>query len=101
MQIKNSGFTLLMTVLGMLAAFRRIRTENLPETAFSAAFFLFLYAVLEIFVFILEAAAYSIGMKKLSERPPKTAVCIVYALVANALSFAAGLALSFLLPGIF
>lgn len=44
MQIKNSGFTLLMTVLGMLAAFRRIRTENLPETAFSAAFFLFLYA---------------------------------------------------------
>ena len=63
--------------------------------------FLFLYAVLEIFVFILEAAAYSIGMKKLSEHPPKTAVCIVYALVANALSFAAGLALSFLLPGIF
>ena len=61
----------------------------------------FLFFFLEIFVFILEAAAYSIGMKKLSERPPKTAVCIVYALVANALSFAAGLALSFLLPGIF
>lgn len=52
--------------------------------------FLFLYAVLEIFVFLLEALAYSIGMKKVSEHPPKTWACVLYALVANAVSFAVG-----------
>ncbi len=63
--------------------------------------FLFLYVVLEFVVFALEAVAYGIGIKKVSERPPKTFVCVVYALVANLVSFVAGLGLAFLIPGIF
>ena len=44
MRTKISDFTLFMTALGTLAAFRWIRAGNLPETALSAAFFLLLYA---------------------------------------------------------
>jgi len=44
LRTKISDFTLFMTALGTLAAFRWIRAGNLPETALSAAFFLLLYA---------------------------------------------------------
>lgn len=43
MRTKISDYTLFMTVLGMAAAFRRLRDGSLPETALCAAFFLLLY----------------------------------------------------------
>lgn len=44
MRTKISDFTLFMTALETLAAFRWIRAGSLPETGLSAAFFLLLYA---------------------------------------------------------
>lgn len=63
--------------------------------------FLLLYVALEIVVFVLEAAVYCLWMKKFSAQPKKNFVCVVYALVANAVSFGAGLGLAVLIPGIF
>ena len=63
--------------------------------------FLLLYVALEIVVFIAEAVLYCTLMRKFSERPKKTIVCTLYALVANAASFGAGLGLAILIPGIF
>ena len=62
--------------------------------------FTFYYILLEFAVFALEAFLYTFFIKKKSIAY-STKKATVYALVANALSFAAGLALAHIIPGIF
>jgi hypothetical protein len=60
------------------------------------------YALLELLVFAMEAAAYTIYFAKHNaELHLKKWVGPVYSLVSNAASFAAGMLISFFLPGIF
>ena len=67
---------------------------------FGSMAFTFYYILLEIAVFALEAFLYTFFIKKKSIAY-STKKATVYALVANALSFAAGLALAHIIPGIF
>lgn len=55
----------------------------------------------ELLVFAIEALLYCIIMKKISEAPKKNWFYAVYALVANAVSFGAGIFIAKLIPGIF
>jgi len=59
------------------------------------------YVMLELAVFAFEAVLYSVLMKKLGDKPKPTWFYVVYALVANAVSFGAGLVIANILPGIF
>ena len=63
--------------------------------------FVFYYVLFEIIVFALEAALYCKLLIKYSEMPKKKIFYIGYAFVANAVSFAAGLCVAQLIPGIF
>lgn len=64
--------------------------------------FVFHYVWMELLVFAIEAAAYSALLHKYSAREPvKRWAVPLYALAANAVSFGAGLYISFLIPGIF
>lgn len=63
--------------------------------------FVFWYAVLEVAVFALEAIVGSEWLPRHSERPLRCRRVVLYALVANAASFAAGLWLAQVIPGIF
>lgn len=58
------------------------------------------YVFLEICVFAVEAVAYSLYIKK-KQLDASKKKAIIYALVANVLSFGAGLGLAHLIPGIF
>jgi hypothetical protein len=63
--------------------------------------FVFFYVLLEIVVFVIEAALYTLHLKKHNvEIIPVWKPCI-YALVSNASSFALGLGLAYWIPGIF
>ena len=53
------------------------------------------YIYFEMAVFLIEAVAYCIWMRKVSEVPRKRRVYVVYAMVANAVSFFAGLIIPF------
>lgn len=65
------------------------------------------YILLELVVFAVEAALYAVLLPRLSDGPPpcektrKRSRAVLYALTANAVSFAAGLFLAHLIPGIF
>lgn len=59
------------------------------------------YALLELAVFIAEAIFYSALLNKLSDKPKKRGLCVLYALCANACSLAVGIALARLIPVIF
>ncbi len=58
------------------------------------------YIMLEILVFAAEAVIYLFGFKKLDFKQKKIKT-VLYALVANTVSFGAGLGLAHLIPGIF
>ncbi|MEL7608692.1 MAG: hypothetical protein AAGU74_04250 [Bacillota bacterium] len=62
--------------------------------------FLFFYVLLEIAVSLAEAILYAIFLKKLTEKKVPGWKPWVYALVANALSFALGMLLALWIPGI-
>lgn len=59
------------------------------------------YILLELAVFVTEAVVYSVFLNKLSGKPKGRGIAVVYALAANACSFAAGLALSKIIPSVF
>lgn len=63
--------------------------------------FVFYYVLFEIIVFALEAALYCKLLIKYSDPPKSKRFYICYAFVANAVSFAAGLCVAQLIPGIF
>lgn len=59
------------------------------------------YILLELLVFAAEAVVYAIWLRKLDSEPRKRGFYVCYALLANAASFAVGLLISHLIPGIF
>jgi len=63
--------------------------------------FVFAFILLEFAVFIIEAILYTVLMSKLSNTQVPKWKTITYALVANTASFAAGLGLAYVIPGIF
>lgn len=63
--------------------------------------FTFSYVLFEILVFAIEAVAYAILLKKFSTQKQKKGKTVGYAFVANAASFAIGLWLAHIIPGIF
>lgn len=63
--------------------------------------FVFGYVLLEIAVFGIEAVLYSRFLRGMSEQPMRKSVYVLYAFVANAVSFVAGFAIARAVPGIF
>lgn len=63
--------------------------------------FTFSYVLYEILVFAMEALAYAVLLKKVSSKAQKKGRSVGYAFVANAASFALGLWLAHIIPGIF
>lgn len=59
------------------------------------------YILFELIVFAIESVVYCTYMKSLSEPPKKNRFYVIYALIANAISFGAGLVAAQILPGIF
>ncbi len=59
------------------------------------------YILLELAVFAMEAALYSVMMKRIAGCEKPTRFYVLYALVANAVSFGAGMGIAKILPGIF
>lgn len=59
------------------------------------------YVMLEICVFALEAVIYYAKLHELGEKPKNRGFAVLYALAANTGSFAVGLGLAHLIPGIF
>lgn len=74
---------------------------NIINYRSGALAFVFFYILLEIAVVIVEAIVYTLYLKKDGFQPIPRWKPIIYALVANAASFAIGLKLAFWLPGIF
>lgn len=69
---------------------------NSGQAAFIAG-----YIMLELAVFAMEATLYCFLMKKYTEKTKPAGFYVLYAFVANAVSFGAGLAIANILPGIF
>ena len=63
--------------------------------------FTFSYVLFEILVFAIEAVAYAALLKKFSSKEQKKGRAVGYAFIANAASFALGLWLAHIIPGIF
>ena len=63
--------------------------------------FTFYFILFEIAVFAVEAAVYSLLLKKFSSKPAKRGKAAAYAFAANLASFATGLWLAHIIPGIF
>ena len=63
--------------------------------------FVLSYILFELIVFAIEAVVYSVWMRRVSEKPKKVWVCVVYALVANAVSFVVGYNLALVIPSLF
>ena len=63
--------------------------------------FTFYFILFEIAVFAVEAAVYSLLLKKFSSKPAKRGKDAAYAFAANLASFATGLWLAHIIPGIF
>lgn len=63
--------------------------------------FLFFYVLFELIVFALEAVAYCLWMNRLSEKTKPTWFYVLYAFVANAVSFVAGFYIATHFPGVF
>lgn len=63
--------------------------------------FTLLYIFLEFCVFAIEAVIYFAALDSFGNKPPKRFKAVIYALASNACSFALGLGLSYLIPGIF
>lgn len=63
--------------------------------------FLLGYILFELIVIVLEAVLYSVLARKLTDKAKPMWFYVIYALVANAVSFGAGIAVANILPGIF
>ena len=63
--------------------------------------FVILYLLLELAVFAIETVVYCLLLPRVSVRKRPPARYVLYALVANAASFGAGIALAYWIPGIF
>lgn len=62
---------------------------------------MFWYVLCEIFVFVVEAILYCKLIVRLSDKPHSNGFYVLYAFIANVISFASGLIVAHLIPGIF
>ena len=74
---------------------------NIINYSRGAYMFVFCYILLEILVFIVEAVAYVALFRRNSEKRISNERTVVYALVANIVSFVGGMAIAQWVPGIF
>jgi len=74
---------------------------NVINFNYGSMAFVFAFILLELAIFIIEAVLYTVLLRKLSDSVVPKWKTITYALVANAASFAAGLYLAYIIPGIF
>lgn len=74
---------------------------NMVSYASGALTSMFVYVLLELAVFAVEAILYAALLWKYSERPQKRGRAVAYALAANATSFAVGFGIARVIPGIF
>ncbi len=74
---------------------------NLINYNSGALAFTVYYILLELLVFVIEAILYCKVMKKISETRKENWFYVLYAIIANAVSFGAGFIAARLLPGIF
>lgn len=63
--------------------------------------FMFNYVLFELLVFGLEAVAYCLWMNRLSKKVREKWIYVVYALLANGVSYATGIYIAFNFPGVF
>ncbi|MBQ8641983.1 MAG: hypothetical protein IJ480_07160 [Clostridia bacterium] len=76
-------------------------TLQITNPGMGGLMFLLTYAFLEIVIVIAEAVLYCKLLPKTTDDPPEEWLCVLYAIVANTLSFFTGLLLSEVLPGLF
>lgn len=74
---------------------------NIANYNLGSLWFTINYFLLEIVVFTVEAIFFGMVLHKLGEKPKKSWVGVLYALVANVLSFVTGYGLAKIIPGIF
>ena len=63
--------------------------------------FILAYIAIEILIIIVESIIYCIYRKNLSKKTKIALLCVLYAIIANILSFGLGAGLAFIIPGIF
>ena len=93
----------LLLLIGLNAATQIILNVLLNVINYNSgelAFVVF-YILFEIAVFVIEAILYCTIMKKVSENAKRNWFYVLYALIANAVSFGAGFIVAQMLPGIF
>ena len=93
----------LLLIVGVNAVTQLILNIMLNTVCLNSGYseYIVTYILLELAVFVTEAVIYSAFLNKLSDKPKKRGIAVIYALVANACSFAAGLALSKIIPTVF
>ena len=93
----------LLLLIGVNTATQILLNVLLNGTNYNAGPLAFVgfYILLELVVFVLEAILYCIWMKKFSTQPRKNWFYVLYSLVANGVSFGAGILIARWLPGIF
>ena len=93
----------LLLLIGVNTATQILLNVLLNGTNYNAGLLAFVgfYILLELVVFVLEAILYCIWMKKFSAQPRKNWFYVLYSLVANGVSFGAGMLIARWLPGIF
>lgn len=97
------GKKLMKLIIGVNVATQGILNIILTVIDYASGWMMFLlfYFLLEFVVFALEAVVYALFFNRLSEKRIHPLIAVLYALAANVLSFAAGLGLAILIPGIF
>ena len=94
---KQFRFIVIVNVITQIALNVTLNVVNYHLGLFG---FLIFYVLLELAVFLIEGIFYAIFLKKLSEKKVASWKPWIYALAANAVSFALGLLLAFWIPGI-
>lgn len=91
---------LLLAVNGITQILLNIALSIIDYHSGYIAFLLF-YILFELIVSVIEAVVYGSYLRRVSRHPKRAWVYVVYALVANAVSFYAGFFIATRLPGIF
>lgn len=93
----------LLLIFGVNAVTQLLLNISLNSVSLKSGYteYIITYALLELAIFIAEAVIYSAFLNKLSNKPKKRGLPMLYALCANACSLAAGIALARLIPVIF
>ena len=98
--IKKKQFLLLVGVNTATQVILNVLLNVINYNSGELAFVVF-YIFLEIVVFVIEAILYCTILKKISDTPKRAWFYVLYALIANAVSFGAGFIVAQMLPGIF